>query len=100
MEIIMKFVPTAATLVAAALLIGAPVFAQTTQRTQDGNPGGAGYKQHVGAPANVADNGNPGGAGYKQKVQDGNSPTTVGPGSQAYKQKTQSLSHGAAEKQN
>jgi hypothetical protein len=35
----------------------------------------------------------PGSAAYKQKTQDGNSPTTVGPGSAAYKQKTQSLSH-------
>jgi hypothetical protein len=31
----------------------------------------------------------PGSAAYKQKTQDGNSPTTVGPGSAAYKQKTQ-----------
>jgi hypothetical protein len=37
----------------------------------------------------------PGSAAYKQKTQDGNSPTTVGPGSAAYKQKTQSLSHSA-----
>jgi hypothetical protein len=93
MELIMKFVSTAATLVAAALLIGAPAFAQT----KDGNPGGPGFKQHVGAPgAAVADN-SPGGAGYKQKVGDGNSPTT---GGTAYKQKTQSLSHGTPEKQN
>ncbi len=38
----------------------------------------------------------PGSAAYKQKTQDGNSPTMVGPGSAAYKQKTQSLSHGDA----
>ncbi len=31
----------------------------------------------------------PGSAAYKQKTQDGNSPTIVGPGSAAYKQKTQ-----------
>jgi hypothetical protein len=31
----------------------------------------------------------PGSAAYKQKTQDGNSPTMVGPGSAAYKQKTQ-----------
>jgi hypothetical protein len=34
----------------------------------------------------------PGSAAYKQK-SDGDSPTTVGPGSKAYKQKTQSMSH-------
>jgi hypothetical protein len=38
----------------------------------------------------------PGSAAYKQKTQDGNSPTMVGPASGAYKQKTQSLSHGDA----
>ncbi len=87
----MRFVPTAATLVAAALLIGAPAFAQTTPDTT---------KPSVSLAQNKStQDGNPGGAGYKQKV-DGNDPTTVGPGSQAYKQKTQSLSHGAAEKQN
>jgi len=31
----------------------------------------------------------PGSAAYKQKTQDGNSPTMVGPASGAYKQKTQ-----------
>jgi hypothetical protein len=36
----------------------------------------------------------PGSGAYKQKTQDGNSPTTVGPGSAAFKQQTQSLSHG------
>jgi hypothetical protein len=36
----------------------------------------------------------PGSAAYKQKTQDGGSPTMVGPASGAYKQKTQSLSHG------
>jgi hypothetical protein len=30
----------------------------------------------------------PGSAAYKQKTQDGNSPTTVGPGSKAYKQQS------------
>ena len=74
----MKTLSTAVTLLAAGLLMAAPALAQQApdkaQRTQDGNPGGA---------------------GYKQKVQDGNSPTTDGPGSQAYKQKTQSLSHSA-----
>jgi hypothetical protein len=34
----------------------------------------------------------PGSKAYKQRT-DGDSPTTVGPGSKAYKQKTQSLSH-------
>jgi hypothetical protein len=40
--------------------------------------------------------------GQKQATQDGNSPTTVGPGSKAYKQKSQSLAHsdpGSAYKQ-
>jgi hypothetical protein len=31
----------------------------------------------------------PGSKAYKQQTQDGNSPTTVGPGSKAYKQQTQ-----------
>ncbi len=87
----MRFVSTAATLAAATLLVAAPVFAQTTPNTNK-PPVSLAQKQST-------QDGNPGGAGYRQKV-DGDSPTIVGPGSQAYKQKTQSLSHGAAQKQN
>lgn len=87
----MRFLPTAATLFAATLLIGAPAFAQKTPDTS---------KPSVSlAQKQSTQDGNPGGAGYRQKV-DGDSPTTVGPASQAYKQKTQSLSHGPAMKQN
>jgi hypothetical protein len=52
----------------AGLLIAAPAFAQAPQTQQP--------KQQT-AQAK------------KQKTQDGNSPTTVGPGSRAYKQQTQ-----------
>jgi len=34
----------------------------------------------------------PGSAAYKQHAQDGNSPTSVGAGSRAYKQKAQNIS--------
>lgn len=99
----MRILHVSAVLTAAALLIAAPAFAQSTpdtnkppassaqkQKTQDGN-----------SPTTVG----PGSAAYKQRTQDGNSPTTVGPGSAASKQRTQSLSHSdgspvGAQKQN
>jgi hypothetical protein len=99
-EFVMRVLPASAVLIAAGLLVAAPVSAQTSpdnkppasaqkQKTQDGN-----------SPTTVG----PGSAAYKQKTQDGNSPTMVGPGSGAYKQKTQSMSHSdgspAATKQN
>jgi hypothetical protein len=55
----------------ASLVIAAPALAQTPQAQTPASP----QKQTSQA--------------QKQHTQDGNSPTTVGPGSQAYKQRTQ-----------
>ena len=85
----MKILPVSAALIAAGLLVGGPVWAQTGA---DKPPAASGQKQRTqdgGSPTTVG----PGSAAYKQRTQDGGSPTTVGPGSSAYKQRTQSLSH-------
>src|SRR5579859_3321925 len=76
-EPVMKTLRYSVIAMGAALLMAAPVFAQTAaqkQQTQDGN-----------SPTTVG----PASGAYKQKTQDGNSPTTVGPASGAYKQRTQ-----------
>jgi hypothetical protein len=64
-ELLMKTFRRAQLVIVAALLVAPSAFAQAPQKPDQ--------TQHA----------------KKQATQDGNSPTTVGPGSKAYKQKTQ-----------
>jgi ABC-type transport system substrate-binding protein len=66
---------------AAGLLVAAPAFAQTT--TSPTKTAVEKQKTDGDSPTTVG----PGSKAYKQRT-DGNSPTVVGPGSQAFKQRT------------
>jgi len=68
----MKIFGRPSLVILAGLLGAAPAFAQTTQSQNQ--------TSQAQKPASEV---------KKQRTQDGNSPTTVGPGSKAYKQQTQ-----------
>ena len=84
----MKTLSISTALMAAGLMFAVPAFAQTN--TPESTQAQKQKTQDGNSPTTVG----PGSAAYKQRTQDGNSPTMVGPGSAAYKQKTQSYSHG------
>ncbi len=90
----MKILSASAILIAAGFLVSAAPLSAQTTSADKQRT------QDGNSPSSVG----PGSAAYKQRTQDGNSPTAVGPGSAAYKQKTQSMSHPdgsmAATKQN
>jgi hypothetical protein len=71
-ELVMKILGRPSLVILAGLLGAAPAFAQTTQSQNQ--------TSQAQKPASEV---------KKQRTQDGNSPTTVGPGSKAYKQQTQ-----------